>query len=253
MRELAREPMPGEIRLQWWRDVLGGAGRGEVDAHPVAAALRDVVVRYRLPPRTLLDLIDARSFDLYDEPMASLSYLERYADADLVGADRACGAHSLRRPRYRMPAISPGMPASPMRSPGLLRALPIHAARGQLYLPADLMQRYGARSRRRVRRQRYDGAARGAGGAAAAWRGIILARRAACSTTAPPERRAGAAAGRAGAAGARPHGAAELSAVPAERAAAMAAAMDAVARGAQRACAKRSDAIPRRSRAPPIH
>ena len=29
---------------------------------------------------------------------------------------------------------------------GLLRALPIHAARGQLYLPADLMQRYGARA-----------------------------------------------------------------------------------------------------------
>ncbi len=27
---------------------------------------------------------------------------------------------------------------------GLLRALPIHAARGQLYLPADLMTRYGA-------------------------------------------------------------------------------------------------------------
>ena len=78
-RELAREPMPGEIRLQWWRDVLGGAGRGEIDAHPVAAALRDVVVRYRLPPKMLLELIDARSFDLYDEPVASLSYLERYA------------------------------------------------------------------------------------------------------------------------------------------------------------------------------
>jgi phytoene synthase len=71
-RELAREPMPGEIRLQWWRDVLGGAGRGEIDAHPVAAALRDVVVRYRLPPKILLELIDARSFDLYDEPVASL-------------------------------------------------------------------------------------------------------------------------------------------------------------------------------------
>ena len=71
-RELAREPMPGEIRLQWWRDVLGGAGRGEIDAHPVAAALRDVVVRYRLPPKMLLELIDARSFDLYNEPVASL-------------------------------------------------------------------------------------------------------------------------------------------------------------------------------------
>ena len=29
VRDLAREPIPGEIRLQWWRDVLGGAGRGE--------------------------------------------------------------------------------------------------------------------------------------------------------------------------------------------------------------------------------
>src|SRR5882757_11213860 len=56
IRETAHEPMPGEIRLQWWRDVLGGAGRGEVDAHPVAGALRDTVVRYRLPPRALIEL-----------------------------------------------------------------------------------------------------------------------------------------------------------------------------------------------------
>ncbi len=28
-----------EIRLQWWRDVLGGIGRGDIDAHPVAAAI----------------------------------------------------------------------------------------------------------------------------------------------------------------------------------------------------------------------
>src|SRR3954470_9085740 len=78
-RELAREPMPGEIRLQWWRDVLGGVGRGEVDAHPVAAALRDVVVRYRLPPRMLTGLIDARTFDLYDGPMTSVAELDNYA------------------------------------------------------------------------------------------------------------------------------------------------------------------------------
>ena len=144
-RELAREPMPGEIRLQWWRDVLGGAGRGEVDAHPVAAALRDVVVRYRLPPRMLLELIDARSFDLYDEPMASLSYLERYAAqtssalielaARILGDGRDPGTGDLARHAGIAYAIA-----------GLLRALPIHAARGQLYLPADLMQRHGAQS-----------------------------------------------------------------------------------------------------------
>ena len=28
VREVVREPVAGEIRLQWWSDVLGGAGRG---------------------------------------------------------------------------------------------------------------------------------------------------------------------------------------------------------------------------------
>jgi phytoene synthase len=144
-RELAREPMPGEMRLQWWRDALGGAGRGEVDAHPVAASLRDVVVRYRLPPVTFLDLIDARSFDLYDEPMASQSYLERYAAqtssalielASRILADgRDPGTSDLSRHAGIAYAFA-----------GLLRALPIHASRGQLYLPADLMERYGAQA-----------------------------------------------------------------------------------------------------------
>ena len=36
------------------------------------------------------------------------------------------------------------MPGIAYAIAGLLRALPIHASRGQLYLPADLMQRYGA-------------------------------------------------------------------------------------------------------------
>src|SRR6187431_861731 len=69
VRELAREPMPGEIRLQWWRDVLSGQPSGE--AGPVASALIGTVVRYRLPVDVLPEMIEARSFDLYDDPMGS--------------------------------------------------------------------------------------------------------------------------------------------------------------------------------------
>src|SRR5882724_1205094 len=144
-RELAREPMPGEIRLQWWREVLAGAGRGDIDAHPVAAAIRSTVVRYGLPPRVLAELIDARSFDLYDEPMASVAYLERYAQqTSSVLIELA--ARILRDGRD--PEISgiAGHAGIAYAVAGLLRALPIHASRGQLYLPADLMQRYGAQS-----------------------------------------------------------------------------------------------------------
>src|ERR1051326_4699300 len=144
-RELAREPMPGEIRLQWWREVLGGAGRGDIDAHPVAAALRTTVVRYRLPPQALVELIDARSFDLYDAPMASVDDLERYAwQTSSVLIELA--ARILRDGREPEIGEIAGHAGIAYAVAGLLRALPIHASRGQLYLPADLMQRYGAQA-----------------------------------------------------------------------------------------------------------
>ena len=45
VRDVAREPMPGEIRLQWWREALEGKRDGEARAHPVAAALRATLAR----------------------------------------------------------------------------------------------------------------------------------------------------------------------------------------------------------------
>jgi phytoene synthase len=80
VRAAAREPLPGEIRLQWWRDVLNGEAWGEVSAHPVAAALLDTVARCDLPRDRLIAFIDAHAFDLYDDAMASLADLDAYAD-----------------------------------------------------------------------------------------------------------------------------------------------------------------------------
>src|SRR5271166_6346598 len=65
VRALAREPMAGEIRLQWWREAIAGT-RPEASAHPVAAALTETMARCGLAAATLGDLIEARAFDLYD-------------------------------------------------------------------------------------------------------------------------------------------------------------------------------------------
>jgi len=145
VRELAREPMAGELRLQWWTDVLSGAGRGDVAANPVAAALREVVVRYRLPPQMLADLIDARRFDIYDEPMSTLSALELYA-MKTSSAVIDLAARILNDGRD--PGIShiTGAGGVAYAMAGLLRAFPIHAARGQLYVPIEIMQRHGAQT-----------------------------------------------------------------------------------------------------------
>src|SRR6185312_9151606 len=80
VRELAREPMPGEIRLQWWREALDGQRSGEVQANPVAAALRATIERYGISAEPLVSLVDAHEFDIYDRPMASLTELEIYAE-----------------------------------------------------------------------------------------------------------------------------------------------------------------------------
>jgi 15-cis-phytoene synthase len=140
VRELAREPMPGEIRLQWWRDVLGGQPSGE--AGPVASALVGTVVRYRLPMDVLSEMIEARSFDLYDDPMGSLAELEAYAEktssalirlaAQVLNDGNDPGLNDAARHAGIAYAIA-----------GLLVAFPLHAGRRQLYVPIDLMRRYG--------------------------------------------------------------------------------------------------------------
>src|SRR5262245_66224178 len=50
VREVVREPVAGEIRLKGWSDVLGGAGRGEVAARTVGAALLATSGRARTAP-----------------------------------------------------------------------------------------------------------------------------------------------------------------------------------------------------------
>ena len=143
VREVVREPVAGEIRLQWWSDVFDGARRGEVAAHPVAAALLASMARYRLPPDRFKALIEARRFDLYDEPMATLADLEAYADgasASLVAlAAQILAAGS--EPDIVALSHHAGLAHA---LAGLLAAFPIHAARGQLFIPLEILARHGA-------------------------------------------------------------------------------------------------------------
>jgi phytoene synthase len=136
--EAAREPLPGEMRLQWWNEVLGGERSGEAAANPIAAALLRAIERHGITASRLLDLIDARRFDLYDEPMATLAALEGYVDktssAVIALAARILGIDA-------QPAAGPAGLAYGIA--GLIRAFPIHAARRRLYLPLDLVERHG--------------------------------------------------------------------------------------------------------------
>src|SRR5690606_36885904 len=79
VRARVSNPAPGEIRLQWWNDTLTGNQHGEVRQNPLADALLDAIERFGLPNGTLLRLLGARRFDLYDDPMPDLETFEGYA------------------------------------------------------------------------------------------------------------------------------------------------------------------------------
>jgi 15-cis-phytoene synthase len=144
IRELVRNPMAGEIRLEWWREILRGENRGGVEGNPVAAALRATIRKHGLSVERLTAILDARAFDLGTEPMRTMRELVSYVEATssnligLAGAvlDRTF-ASSDKAELVHHAGIAVGMT-------GLLRAFPVHACRGQLYLPLEVLERHGS-------------------------------------------------------------------------------------------------------------
>lgn len=144
VRDHVSQPLPGEIRLQWWRDVLTGEGRdaqGEAEANPVAAELLRAIAVHDLPIETFVRLIDAHVFDVYDDPMPDMAALEahcRDTSAALYGLRaKVLGVNSPEAVRIAEHAgLAEGLVDT-------MLALPRHAARHQLYLPGDLMNLHG--------------------------------------------------------------------------------------------------------------
>jgi phytoene synthase len=93
-----------------------------------------------LPAAPLDALIDARARDLYDDPILTLSELEAYGRATastLFGMaarilDRGAAPDDVADPAGVAYALA-----------GLLKAFPRHAARGQIYLPTETLERHG--------------------------------------------------------------------------------------------------------------
>ena len=78
IRETVSEPQIGLVRQQWWLDTIDGIYAGRTPDHPVAQALALAITKGDLPKHALRNLIIAREFDLYDDPIPTLSDLEGY-------------------------------------------------------------------------------------------------------------------------------------------------------------------------------
>lgn len=142
IRDRIHEPMPGEIRLQWWRDAIAA---GDAGGHPLATALLDVIDRHGLARHAFDRMLEARIVDLYDDPMPTRGDLEGYL-GDTASTLIQLAALVLDREAAPSFAEAAGHGGCAQGIAGLLRLLPRHRARGQCYLPADILGSVGASS-----------------------------------------------------------------------------------------------------------
>jgi phytoene synthase len=141
VREQVSQPLPGEMRLQWWTDMLEGAGHGGVEGNPVSAELLEAIRDFRLPIEPLSRLIEEHQFDLYNDPMPSMAALEGYV-TDTSSALFSFGARIAAPPSEaidhlaRHAGLAQGMAQ-------VIAALPLDASRRQLFVPLQLLQQHG--------------------------------------------------------------------------------------------------------------
>ena len=142
VRALIHEPLPGEIRFQWWRDLLNGAPHGAAEANPIALALLATIETCKLPRKPLLDLIEARTFDLYDDPMPTWLDCEGYC-GETSSALISLACLCLSGGQETGHAEAAGHAGVAYALTGLLRAFPWTSRRGQVFLPVELLTTHG--------------------------------------------------------------------------------------------------------------
>ncbi len=142
VRERITEPLAGEIRLQWWRDTIGALYAGGGGGHPVIELLGPAIEAGKLPRQAFEGLIDARIFDLYDDPMPGMADLEAYLGAT-HGALIQMSCLILGQGRETASGEAAGHGAMAVGLTSILCNLARDTARGQCYLPADRMAAHG--------------------------------------------------------------------------------------------------------------
>lgn len=142
IRDRIHEPLPGEVRLQWWRDVIAAGGEAGA-GHPVADSLNATIAAFKLPKPAFDNMLEARIFDLYDDPIPSRTDLEGYCGETAAALIQlaAMVLDPVEAPRF---AELAGRAGCAQAITGLLLLLPLHRKRGQCFVPVDILAAAGS-------------------------------------------------------------------------------------------------------------
>ncbi|MER0239637.1 phytoene/squalene synthase family protein [Fulvimarina sp. MAC8] len=141
VRDMVSQPLPGEIRLQWWRDLIAsGAKTGS--GHPIADELLEVIDRYELPRSAFERFLEARIFDLYDDPFPTTEDFETYAGETRSTLIMLAAMVLSKGSAERIGDVA-GHAGVALCAASVLRLLPQSRSRGQVRIPVDILTAAG--------------------------------------------------------------------------------------------------------------
>lgn len=141
IRERVTDPAAGEVRLAWWNDVIDAIYLSETVDSPLAQALARAIEAGDLPRHSFQAMLEARRFDLFDDPMPDLNTLEGYLGETSSALLQMSALVMAGVDGLECTEVS-GLAGVAMGLTGLMRSLPIHRARGQCMLPADMLAKH---------------------------------------------------------------------------------------------------------------
>ncbi|PPQ69609.1 hypothetical protein CVT24_001365 [Panaeolus cyanescens] len=131
----------GQMRMQFWRDAIKGINDGRPPKHPVALALFDASKKWKLSSYHLKRIVDARDAELQSPSYLTVDSLTSHAEStsstvlylllqllSLHSSDLSHAASHL---------------GTAQTFSTLLRALPYHAKKGEMVIPAELTAKHG--------------------------------------------------------------------------------------------------------------
>lgn len=142
IRDLVSEPLLGRIRLQWWRDAIAELYDGAARRHEVVEPLGEAIRRHELSRSHFDGLIDARERDLEEAGFATLAEMETYAEATAAPVLRLA-LETVGAGGEDAPPAAASHVGTAWAMAGLLRAVPFHARKRHVLLPADLLHDAG--------------------------------------------------------------------------------------------------------------
>lgn len=153
LRGSVRDPAFGELRLQWWMETISDVYTGATLDHPIVRGLAEAVEGAGIALEDMHRLIEGYRSDLFDDPMESLEALEAW------GGERQGGLLTMAARLFLRYGHASGEQRRVWEEGGYLEAcraggralgllevlegVPRHRARGQCYVPRNLLEEKG--------------------------------------------------------------------------------------------------------------